>query len=1301
MNLLAINSTKNCCEISNNRFSKLKVKKQLLLILTFLFLGTFNLFSQTTGSCTPAANPAFSTECDMCVIVILDESGSTSNISTQIKNAMISFAGALNDPCLDVNMAIVEYGSRARIANIGGTAGFRYVNTDFVNDLTPYFDGGGTSASTYNSSGGTNWDHGLQVAKTLADSPSAPCDNPYIVMFSDGNPTYAGSLNQIGNGFSTSTDVLEAACNSANALKNNGSRIFTVALPNPNLVTSNVQAIENGSSSLEYVSSNPGVGQTTNIRLADYLSTNSSNVGTAFTALAAGIAQPTISTTSVSGPIDGFCPEIIAPTFTVNHDCQGDPTPTVNTSGPTNNGCEFSQTWEASYAHTGVCPAVAENVSITYTWFQDTTAPTINCPTEVIDLGEDPNPQTLPTEASVEAYIETLSNDNCEILSTVATAGTISNLDCVNTQEFTVVVTDKCGLIDECTLTYTWRTDCCVPAATCNNLIDVPLESCVATIPSSYDAGNTDAEIADVFSGVVTCGIAGIRHEDSNAGDICNGTTITRTYYLTDDGVDVPGVICTRDFVFTAPSLTINCPTNVVLPSCSTEQVIIDAYNLWVSEITVSGGCNTISNIADIPALPSYDCDAGVLLNFTLEASDDCGTVSCETRFLVDVPETLIVSCPQDVVLPACSTEQEILVAYNNWVGEFLAEGDCNLTSNIADIPALPAYDCEALVYIDFTFEASNDCDTASCNSRFIVDNEETLQVVCPQDVNLPACSTEQEILTAYNNWVGDFLAEGDCNMTSNIADIPALPIYDCDAGVNLQFTLTAVNACGTASCSSSFVVQDELDLEVNCPTGVSLDSSSTEQEIQDAYDAWKLGFTMNGGCNATDNLDAFPSLPDFNCGTAVDLNFTYTATDRCHPNGVSCSSTFLVPGVIGLTVDCPTDVSLASCASEADILSAYNTWISGFGVNDGDNPVSNIGDIPALPAYECGVAVDLSFTLRATDACHPNGVSCMSTFKVEAAPPLELSSKPDDVTTSACVNPADEFASWISALESMSASGGCNALVEYSLDLNTLSVDGYCNTSAQVISVDINAKDDCGETNPVTATFTVPAYSNDLSLLGSCPTDNEVEGCSTNAEISLAFDLWKSAVLSNFSATGGCNAEVEYSTDVSALQAPIQCGSVDQVISVDVKAIDDCGETSVTTCSFTVKAFESTLEVTDVEDEIYDSCDYASQGELDLVFQAFLDKFGFTGGCDASGQLASAYSAPDLCAGGTVNVTYNVTDLCENGSDTASFTITPSSALEVSCPTGVSLDSSSTEEEIQDAYDAWKLGFTMNGGCN
>ncbi|MDT0559697.1 hypothetical protein RM697_13670, partial [Ichthyenterobacterium sp. W332] len=407
---------------------------------------------------------------------------------------------------------------------------------------------------------------------------------------------------------------------------------------------------------------------------------------------------------------------------------------------------------------------------------------------------------------------------------------------------------------------------------------------------------------------------------------------------------------------------------------------------------------------------------------------------------------------------------------------------------------------------------------------------------------------------------------------------------------------------------------------------------------------------------------DMLPMLPEFDCGTEVNLSFTYTATDRCNPNGVSCTSTFFVPGVVGLTVDCPTAVDLDACTGADDIAAAYELWKAGFAVNNGDNPTSNIADIPELPDYKCGEAVNLSFTLVASDDCNPNppGVSCTSTFKVQAADALMLSAAPADVTTMACEDPAEKFAQWILDLEAMTASGGCNPRVEYDNVLSELSVDGYCNIEAQVVTVNINAADDCGALEPVTATFTVPAYSNDLELVGDCSADNEVDGCSTNAEISAAFAEWKTALFS-FTATGGCNAELIYSVDVVNLQAPTQCNEEDQVISVNILAEDDCGKTPAITCTFTVKAFESTLEVTMVDDDTALSCDYETQVDLDLAFAAFLGEFGFSGGCDASGQFADTYTAPDLCEGGTVDVTYNVSDLCENGVETASFTITPS----------------------------------------
>ena len=1300
MNTVAINSTKFCCTNHNSLFSKFKVKKQLLLLLAFLFLGTFLSFSQTTGSCSPSNNPEFPSECDACIIVVLDESGSITsgqnNIESQVVTALKDFVEVLNDPCLDVSMAIVEYSSLARPAQIGSSTGFQVINNTYETNLNNYLTGSGSTSSNptyYSPGGGTNWDQGLRQAKILADN--APCDNPYIVMFSDGNPTYYGT-GPSGPGSSTTTAVLEAACEAANELKASGRRIFTVALPNPSVVTLNVEAITDGASSLEFVDSSPGIGETSNIRLADYLITTQADVGDAFAALAAGIAAPTISTNGVSGLIDGFCPTITAPTFTVNHDCQNNATPIVVDSGVSINGCEATQSWTASYAHTGVCPAVADDLVITYTWFQDNEDPVItDCPNPIA-LGEDPLPGDLPTV--LDAENEVTASDNCGVKSKIATAGSIEIDGCNRTQIFNVVVTDNCDRTAECEVTYSWSENCCVPAATCN-LADIDNEGC--DIPVAL----TDP-IA-VFSGIESCGAAiTMNHADVGDKDVCgdgDGADFVRTYTLFFDSVEFAS--CEQNIIIkdTTPpvisgfeaSITVQCDD---IPVADLATIPDNCGTAVVNAVDsgFSGGCqgtiertytatdecgNTsefiqILNIVDTEdptfnsepsVLADISCSAALPVQETLTATDNCGSatvVPSVDSYTVDVCNGYAVTY-RWTATDACTNSSEKSVTFNvlpDTTAPILEEpsaisdiscsdtlptqetltatDDCGVATVVPSVDSYTVDVCNGYA-VTYRWTATDGCTNSSEKSvtfNVLPSPELILTDVANEIYDSCDYETQAEVDSAFQVFLNKFGYSGGCDATGQLASAYSAP--DLCAGGEVSVTYDVTDLCEDKSETASFTITPSTDLEVSCPTAVNLGSSSTQQEISDAYDAWKLEFTKTGGCEATDNLGTFPSLPDFNCGTAVNLNFTYIATDRCNPNGVSCSSTFVVPGVTPLTITCPDNVFLPACSSEAEIVAAIEIWLAEFSVNGGDNPTSNFESIENFDVQELyntyfdGDCPDNAFAIRlvASDSCNPPGeLECIPIFSVLDADELELSPKPTDITTLACEDPSVKFDQWILDLQAMTVSGGCEAEVEYSVDLNTLSVDGYCDSTAQILTVDINAKDGCGETVPVTATFTVPAYSNDLVLVGDCPTNNEVDGCSTDAEILAIFNAWKAGVLTNFSATGGCNAEVNYSTDVSALQAPTQCGTADQIVSVDIKATDDCGETSITTCSFIAKAFDSTLEITEVADESYDSCDYATQTEVDAAFQVFLNKFGYTGGCDASGQLVSAYSAPEL----------------------------------------------------------------------
>ena len=111
---------------------------------------------------------------------------------------------------------------------------------------------------------------------------------------------------------------------------------------------------------------------------------------------------PVITTEAKDSDL-GCNPVVVAPVFTGTDNCEGTITPDVDTDGPSNIGCEYTQTWTATY--TDQCNRVAVPVSITRTWTQDTERPVISTDAVSTDLGC--NPQTI-----VKPVFTGL--DNCE-----------------------------------------------------------------------------------------------------------------------------------------------------------------------------------------------------------------------------------------------------------------------------------------------------------------------------------------------------------------------------------------------------------------------------------------------------------------------------------------------------------------------------------------------------------------------------------------------------------------------------------------------------------------------------------------------------------------------------------------------------------------------------------------------------------------------------------------------------------------------------------------------------------------------
>ncbi|HLP71578.1 MAG TPA: hypothetical protein VK155_01670, partial [Bacteroidales bacterium] len=203
-----------------------------------------------------------------------------------------------------------------------------------------------------------------------------------------------------------------------------------------------------------------------------------------------------------------------------------------------------------------------------------------------------------------------------------------------------------------------------------------------------------------------------------------------------------------------------------------------------------------------------------------------------------------------------------------------------------------------------------------------------TPSLVCPEPVEVPACSTMEEISAAYLAWRAGFSYSGGIDpVTDNLDELPAtftdllaLPEVEITAcGGSYTFTLEVDDYCLEVpeTCESTFTILSS-DILVTCPEPVSLPACTSLADIQSAYDTWAAGFTVTGGCEPTSNIDEIPTLPtDVDC-LGASLSFTLLAENGegyCEDEE-SCGSTFVVEDVEDFTMPAD-DGEIIACASE------------------------------------------------------------------------------------------------------------------------------------------------------------------------------------------------------------------------------------------------------------------------------------------------------------------------------------------------------------------------------------------------
>src|SRR5439155_22348469 len=103
----------------------------------------------------------------------------------------------------------------------------------------------------------------------------------------------------------------------------------------------------------------------------------------------------------------------------------------------------------------------AATCPVTYTWTEDTTAPTISgCPSGPIDLKCNPTRPTCDDAKNLVSVSGTC--DTAPVLD--CAPGTVTGTGCHKSQTFTLTAKDACGNVSApCLVTYTWTEDAIAP----------------------------------------------------------------------------------------------------------------------------------------------------------------------------------------------------------------------------------------------------------------------------------------------------------------------------------------------------------------------------------------------------------------------------------------------------------------------------------------------------------------------------------------------------------------------------------------------------------------------------------------------------------------------------------------------------------------------------------------------------------------------------------------------------------------------------------------------------------------------
>ena len=782
--------------------------------------------------------------------------------------------------------------------------------------------------------------------------------------------------------------------------------------------------------------------------------------------------------------------------------------------------------------------------------------------------------------------------------------------------------------------------------------------SCGDDVGSAIVAWLMDYEVTEAcqtytvtndFDGVVPSACGGSETITWTVTDECGASSTASAMVIESEDVAPP----TIDF----------CPADITLV---TEFGQCDAV-LNHSTPTASD-CNHPVTIVKTggPAIGTM-INAGETVTIEFTATDNCGNTSiCAFDVTVLDQQLPTISCPSNDVIK-CNDELTCSWLSDDDVSPINFSDNCNdvvVTYDLSGATISAGSDDAAgeifnsgTTTVVYTISDENGNNAVTCTFDVQVNDCEDPVFTCSDALNV---NCGEDDLDAWMDGIENSITD---NCTGDV-DFDVLILADvssCGNTFERSYLFTVTDLAGnTSTCNATYSTTD------NVPPTIDQEAQDLIIECDGSSQSIFLisWLNSNGGATASDACSQnITWTNDFTgnvtriCGSASEINVTFTATDDCG-NSSETSAVFRIEDTTDPLLSVPDNLIL-DCNNNLNSF-LISIWLNGATASDNCQATVNVtSDFPGVITANCGMTATHLITFTATDNCN-NSTTATSQIVIQDNEEPTIVRPATDLVLECADNFESDIDTWVMGQGGAMATDNCSdeSLVWTSEIIQTNLTCGTAGETTYMFTV----ADNCGNTSTTTASVVITDTTPpELTI----PTD-AVEECGA---VVTTVEQW----LDLASATDACG---EATVEHLFWNRQDGCGSTYSERYL-FTATDDCGNSSTSFAEYRIVDTQSPM-ITCPQDLILECGD----PDNSIALLAWLESVTGTDVNDCS-EVFFDYTAPASlpamdCSGQTfTTVEFLATDACGNTNTcTADIYMNDTQApVFVNCPVDITVN--------------------------